>query len=721
MRVSSTAYESRLHRKQASLLGILSFLLPFTFITGKAQQAGRVAGHAQGIIAEWNFDSVKQGFVVEVVSGRHDPIVGISQLENGPHGSAILMDGYTTAIHGLPVERIAQAQNFSISCWIHLDAYPWNELPIFDQIAPKDSLLFGIDAEGHLKASLTQKAEIRSATTTAPLPLRRWLLLTLAVSSDGEISMTVNGRNAPLKEPVAGASGQAREDRGPGLLIGHVRHPLLPGPPELIHPQLPVEYSLQGSLGSLTVYNHLLDQTELNILLRQAGSDKDLARETAAPVFPRGDAKTGEFGAFYTNLKYEPAWDHTRRLAEDSDVVVRFPSSPIRLVFWQGTSYVPAWVTENNRWYSDEFMEVYGHPRCPYGEDCEPMSDKQVRYSQVKIVENTPARVVIHWRYALSEVQHYEIADADSVTAWGDWGDEYWTVFPDGVAIRRQVLWSSSRERDKSEFQESIVLVPAGETPEESIHFNALTFVNLKGEQHTYRWLPKIGKEATYPQANDHFCEPTNAVIQWVNLKSVWKPFEVAWGSPVTFDSYTREKSLSAFEWWNHWPVAQIPSSGRPSQAPDRPGHTSLSHIYWPFYRKHDASIEKILMTGLTTKTAAELVPLALSWRQPASADVSEGAKIRYDASQRAYVISGAALSTFFVTLHGSQTTPIRNPSFLIDTEQDHASVSATVDSAKASPRIAVGRVEGLMQIRLIAFIFLTSDEDVKITFHLGH
>ena len=65
------------------------------------------------------------------------------------------------------------------------------------------------------------------------------------------------------------------------------------------------------------------------------------------------------------------------------------------------------------------------------------------------------------------------------------------TVYPDGVAVRRSVLWSNAAERDKAEFQESIVLVPPGETPEDSLHFDALTFANLDGAASTYRWQPK--------------------------------------------------------------------------------------------------------------------------------------------------------------------------------------------------------------------------------------
>ena len=114
----------------------------------------------------------------------------------------------------------------------------------------------------------------------------------------------------------------------------------------------------------------------------------------------------------------------------------------MRLVFWQGTNYVPAWVTGDGKWYTDEFMETWGEG-CPGAGDCEPMSDKQSRYSRASIIESSPARAIVHWRYSLADARTYLGGHPDPLTGWTDWGDETWTVYPDGVAIRKQELWSS--------------------------------------------------------------------------------------------------------------------------------------------------------------------------------------------------------------------------------------------------------------------------------------
>jgi hypothetical protein len=637
----------------------------------------------------------------------------------GPVGPAIQMDGYTTEIRSEPVEALMHAEKFSITCWVKVDAYPWNNLPILDQRDAGQSIFFGLNAEGHLLARFAPERTQRLFMSEEDVPLRRWTLVTMVVDKNRTVKFFLNGSAATTREwpAEAATTDPIGETTAEDILIGHVRKPLLPAPAKMIHPLLPISYSLQGSLGGLTIYGRVLTLSDVNRIF--ASADRRMLVETPPPHFPRANNSPGSFGAFYTTLHYEPMWDAARRIGADSDVVVRFPQSAIQLIFWQGNNYVPAWVTENNRWYTDEFMEVYGHPRCPDGEDCEPMSDKQSRYSHVNILESTPARAVIHWRYALSEVEYYKIADASSPTAWGDWADEYWTVYPDGTAIRRQVLWSTSPEREQTEFQETIVLIPAGETPEQNINYDALTFADLKGNTSTYSWQPKSVLGFAKPRGPQQISEPSDAVIQWVNLKSAWKPFQVAWGSPVKFEAYNSEQSISAFEWWNHWPVAQIPSSGRPALAADRPGHTSLSHIYWPIYEQNARYISRILMDGLTTLPARDLTEMAASWRTPAKGDVDSGIPIHYDATQRAYLLTLAAPKMTRITLHGSQSSPIVDPAFVVSGWRRNAQVSVSGTDTHGS-EAAIGYVKTLEGENLIVFLPITSQSDVTVTISPG-
>jgi hypothetical protein len=380
------------------------------------------------------------------------------------------------------------------------------------------------------------------------------------------------------------------------------------------------------------------------------------------PVLPSGPPGAGQFGAYYTTLKYEAMWDEPRRAAPDSDVVVRFDLAPIRMVFWQGTNYGGDWVTENNKWYTDEFLETGGAVDCPGGEDCEPMSDKQNRYSHVRILENTDARAVVHWRYGLCEVVHYTCANPDPNTGWTDWADEYFTIYPDGVAVRKQVLWTSNF-KNWHEFQETIIINGPGTRPEDNIQPAALTIGNMAGETRTYSW------EKGPPPKNLQTPEHSN--IQVVNLKSEWKPFQIVSPANSSITAYTGEVTYSRFEWWNHWPVAQVRSSGISAVAPDRPSHSSLSHIYWDPYATTDNTMTKLLLHGLTTKSAKELIPLAKSWLSPPTLEISgTGFKSQgYDPAQRAFVILrqiASSPSQLRLLLQASPESPLLNPAFVI-------------------------------------------------------
>jgi hypothetical protein len=123
-------------------------------------------------------------------------------------------------------------------------------------------------------------------------------------------------------------------------------------------------------------------------------------------------------------------------------------------------------------------------------------------------------------------------------------------------------------------------------------------------------------------------------------------------------------------------------------------------------------------MDGLTTLEASQLAPLAASWRIPAQADVTGGTSIRYDAAQRAYVLSGAMPKTLRITLHGSKQSPVVNPAFVLPGWQGNASVSVKSGSLTRPVEVTLGYVEDLERIKLIAFLLVTSEHDVTVTIH---
>jgi len=671
--------------------------------------------HAEvGTVAHYNITE-RGKVLLDNVSGERAAVSGLASERPSPTGTALQLDGLSTTVTLRPIARLTDAdQPWSVSCWLKLDALPWNDTPIIDQATAAGRLFFGVDARGHLVAErrVTGQKPLR-LVSGSQIPPRQWISAALSYDR-GALSFGLNGKSvaAELTSPTEIPQKIPGESAVP-LLVGHTRTPQLPYPSNAIHPLLPIGFSLEGAIADLTVRDHSLTGAELKKLL--SGIDRSVLQPSSAPALPRFAGGAGPFGAFHTTLTYEPTWDSSRRVAPDSDVVVRFPAAAIQLVFWQGANYIPAWVTENGRWYSDEFMEIYGKPRCPDGEDCEPMSDKQVRYSHVEILESTPARAVVHWRYALSEVENQKLADAATPADWGAWADEYWTVYPDAVAVRRQVLWTDHPGRESSEFQESIVIIPAGQTPEDNLYLDALTLANLNGESRTYTWPARTASDFAKPRGPERFDGIETPMIQWINLRSQWKPFQVAGAGPARFEGINWEPSMSAFEWWNHWPVAQIRSSGRPALTSDRPSHTSLSHIYWPLASQDERQMTRILLTGLTLDRADQLAPRARAFLSPPEARVTGAAAARFDANERAYVIEGPnGGGTIRIDINASHEHPVVNPAFVVPHWTGGARAVLEGDSPEASHRAEVGFVEGLDGRKLIAYFPVTATDHVS-------
>ncbi|MHC4214491.1 MAG: LamG-like jellyroll fold domain-containing protein, partial [Planctomycetota bacterium] len=289
---------------------------------------------------------------------------------------------------------------------------------------------------------------------------------------------------------------------------------------------------------------------------------------------PSGPAGPQEFGAVYTKLKYTLEWDRRWRVSDDADVVVQFDTGPYKFVFWRGCSYIPCWATEQNGpWFTNEFFERRGWLG---GGDSmmEPMSDKQCRYSHVRVIENNDARVVVHWRYTPCDL-NYNVGYIDSETNWSDWADEYWTIYPDGIAMREATLFSSGPNEDWVEYQESIFINQPGTMPSDNIPWDAVTLANLDGETHTYRWERKFPPE---------FAEPKAPCIQLVNFRTKWKQFSVVTPEQIKVSAYPKDPRFDTTEYfntWDAWPVSQDWSDARKATNFNKVSHSNLTHITW--------------------------------------------------------------------------------------------------------------------------------------------
>lgn len=522
------------------------------------------------------------------------------------------------------------------------------------QLQPR--LFFGVDAEGHIGLHLAIDGRWHECTSEVKIPLLKWSHIAGTFDKDRGIDIYINGK--PAGSLVV--KGLVTPARGGDLLLGKSHRKMAP---------VNTERGPSRKLLSNMIFDGLIDEVKIygcalsaeQISQSYAAVKPRQKQPLTRRVMPTGPKNLPpRFAATYCRLSYADEWEIPWRVGDKADILVRFDETPVRVIFWRGTCYGAAWVTENGIWMGDQSLERTGNAT---GWGCaEHMSDKQNRFSHVRLIEDNDARKVIHWRYAVSDIT-YGIAEVNPQTGWGEWADEYYVIYPDVVSTRKQILWSDSL---KHEWQETIVLNQPGTRPEDNIELEAMSLANLNGESKTYSW--KDGPP-------DSFSEPANPNIQITNLKSKYRPF-------IIFEPGPRLKpcrggirrEYSHFPWWNHWPVAQLPNDGRRVTGPDRPSHSSLSQAIEDsqvIAAGDDGSFSAVTLYGMTDKPITRLVPLARSWINPPKlAITSPGFSGNgYDKYQRAYVLTcrdKGSPSTLKFQLAASKESPVVNPAFVV-------------------------------------------------------
>ena len=524
-------------------------------------------------VAWWSFEeSGAERRASDKAAGISDAIEGNFTRVEGARGRAVRLDGFTSVVRRLSAAAPKLTGAFTVEGWVALATYPWNWAPLVDhEKNAHEGFYFGIAPDGYAGLQLSVDEKWETCRTERALPLRRWTHVAAVFNPQSGVTLYLDGALAGR----CAITGSFASVDGLDLLIGMNHEKRVPSHPVRPQATLATWYTLDGIVDEIKLYASARDGASIR-------ADVSAAAPPARPEIPRrvmpsGPAGPGRFGAFYTQLSYYPEWDALFRTSEHSDLVVQFDGSPIRVVFWRGTRYSPVWVMEDGTWMADQSAEHFtNHEGC-----FEHMLDPQNRYSHVRLIENTPARIVVHWRYAPVSVRQ-EFSQVDERTGWADWVTRYFTFFPDGLGVRKVVMWTSGRPLGPSEL---IILAQPGQRPEDIVHLDALTLVNLKGETHVYSWA------ADTPDFTNNM-RPDSPLIQVVNLKSKHKPFEIFEpGARMRVFRHEQRKDVSAFPWWNHWPEAQVPSDGRYTIAPDRPSHFSLSWGGPPIHKIGDIKV----------------------------------------------------------------------------------------------------------------------------------
>jgi len=597
--------------------------------------------------ARWTFDGKTVETVEDEVSGAADSIAGNFRVVTGVSGEALKFDGYTTVVTRKASEAPELSTSFTLQAWVALAAYPWNWCPVMSRSAENAGYALEIGPDGELAVKVFSGSAWRTCISRTKIPFRAWTHVAGVFDSERGLAVFINGREQGRLEFQGSMTPARRAD----LIIGSVPQPAEPAYIHREHGTLPGWYSLDAILDEVTLHGRALSAGDLRntyaALMPEAPPD------IPPRVLPSGPEGPGRFGAYYAHLKYYWEWDDLWRIADHPDVVVQFEDSPVRVVFWRGTRYSPAWVTENNLWMADQSVEAWDNK-----EGCfEHMQDRHCRYSHVRIVENTPARVVVHWRYAPVSAydNHWRV---DPRTGWGCWVDEYYYFYPDQTGIRKYTWEKGSLGRPR-QFQESIPLTGPGQVQGDVVNGQYVTIANLRGEKQMFHYIENP------PRKTDKLI-PEDPMIQMHNLKADNKPFIIF--EPGGEMHYLRDMNISALSRpgsCSHWPIGQMCCDGRTQRTTDRAASFLGFPITDPVIHEDGDRHWVSSLYGMHDKPFERLLPLAKSWIRAPDLRVVSGdlEASHYDFSQRAYVLNSkkAGRPSAELVLEAGPESPMMN------------------------------------------------------------
>jgi len=622
----------------------------------------------------------------ETVKNTACPVGGNKTLwKKGVSGTALAFDGYFSKVTLPKAKAPALKDELTLEAWVALGAYPWNDAGIVHQSVGEpisagdykhgyrdpyvyrpwkmEGYMLGVDPYGRpiFKVNgqqigggvLEHRATVGKEDV---LPTYRWTHLA-ATYGGGRMCLYVDGQLrasevatglivVPDRDVLIGLNGDAQRVSDP---VSHSKF--------AANNNLPLVYGIEGLIDEVMIHNRALTAEEVRKSFQQfCPSAEELSRPNLERrVLPGGvdGSPASSFGATCQTVKFHELWDNLWRPGAYRDIVVRFDTVPGSVVFWQGTGFGSGWVTENNKWMSDQSWEIGGPHGC-----AEHMADKRGRFNHVRLIENTEARVVVHWRYAAIDVG-YVFPGTDI------WVDEYYTIYPDGVGVRFVDIPNGG-------WQDTQFLSQPGTTCLDNMELTALSVANLRGESADLTWAPPNRVPGNPIK---------DACIKRLNFKSRWKVFAI-YKEGVEIDTWgAQEQSKHTPDPfagpWNHWPVGLNPSDGRYAVSDDRVTHAALGGA---------ERTGRFILYGFTDQPVESLVTLAKSWNHPPAIANTAGCESKgYDPSQRAYVLAATGRAISF-TLQGSTDTPVLNPCFVIKRWDSGAAARVAIDGKPVQP-----------------------------------
>jgi hypothetical protein len=649
---------------------------------------------AQSPVMTWDFENIRNRTAIEESTKIADTIEGNFEWAKGVTGKGLRLDGFTTRVMrgGKDIRKPGTA--FTIEAWVALGEYPLNWCPVITTESDEVKgyrLMIGSYGQVSFETAIGEQW-ISCTSANETMPLRKWMHIAGVYTAQKEMALYING------EPVStiAIKGSLTYPSKTSCILGMVAVPGRPSNTIRTWGTVEAYFGLDGIIDEIIVFDAALTADQIK-------SDFSKVKPSAPDIQPRRlptiERNPGHFGAFYTKLKYYAGWDNLWPVDQDPDIVVCFDKSPVKLIFWRGARYGPAWVSENENWMADQSLETWGNGENDIEGCFEHMQDRHCRFSHVRIIENTDARAVVHWRYApVSSHDHTWMPDPK--TGWECWVDEYYYIYPDGSAIRK-VTWNKGTTGDAIQYQESLPFTQPGQLSEDLLENNYVTVADYNYQKvNVYVDPPKqpAGWTGKY-------------TIQQYNFKSENKPF-------ICFEPGNDMWVRWIAGGYNHFPVNQARSDGRWAKTIDRPTHFMSSPCSDPVIHESGNRMYWLGLYGMNGLNMNDLISFGRSWAYPPELAITGNGYVSkgYDKTQRCYLVdnNNSKGRTLELILKGSKDSPVIDPAIRVKNWNSNGAKILVNRKETGNSKIGINHL--LDGDDLVLYVSLKEEVPIKIT-----
>ncbi|KAA9036115.1 LamG domain-containing protein [Ginsengibacter hankyongi] len=659
-----------------------------------ATLTGQQTIQAQAPVMKWDFETVRNRSVIEELTNISDTIEGNFEWAEGVSGKGIRLDGFTTRIVRQSKDITKPGRAFTIEAWVALGEYPLNWCPVITTESDEVKgyrLMIGPYGQVSFETAISEQW-ISCTSADEAVPLRKWMHITGVYTAKKELALYING-GLVSSQVIKGALTFPSKA---SCILGMVAVPGRPSNTIRTWGTVEAYYGLDGIVDDINVFSTALTANQVKNNFMKV---KSVVPDIKPRRLPAIEKNPGHFGAYYTKLKYYPGWDNLWPVDQDPDIVVCFDNNPTKFIFWRGTRYGPAWVSENENWMADQSLETWGNGKNDIEGCFEHMQDRHCRFSHVRIIENNEARAVVHWRYALVS-SHDHTWMPDPKTGWECWVDEYYYIYPDGSAIRK-VSWNKGTTGRAIQYQESLPLTQPGQQSKDVIWNDYVHIADYK--------YNKIAVSVDQGKKSASWTE--KYTIQQFNFKSENKPY-------ICFEPCNEMWVRWIDGGYNHFPVNQARSDGRWAKETDRPTHFMSSPCSDPVIHESGNRLFWMGLYGMNNMNMDELISFGRSWAYAPALSLSGNGTISkgYDKTQRCYQLENqnSKVSSVELTLMGSNDSPIINPAIVVKNWNSNG--AKILVNGKENGKYKAGINHQLDGDELVLYIPLKSEVPVKIT-----